>query len=171
MKSIEVELLRKQIAKLEAPEFDLKAWKTGTIVLLERIFGPANQKLVQIDRIVYDQSSWALREAMGSKNLMDTCKKQGREVLLIAIEELETLGLPEELEAARSEPLKALLTQALEAELKISQYREIVGIINSEKPIDERKKAIIDRLHEYGASLTDDILATVLTSEQVKGLL
>lgn len=171
MKSIEVELLRKQIAKLEQPEFDLKAWKTGTIVLLERIFGPGNQKLVQIDRIVYDQSSWALREAMGSKNLMDTCKKQGREVLLIAIEELETLGLPEELEAARNEPLKTVLTKALEAELKISQYREIVEIINSEKPKSEKKKVIIEKLHEYGAALTDDILALVLTSEQVKGLL
>jgi len=171
MKTIEVELLRKQITKLDAPDFDLKAWKTGTIVLLERIFGPNNQKLIQIDRIVYDQSSWALREAMGSKNLMDTCKKQGREVLLIAIEELETLGLPEDVKAARNEPLKAVLTQALEAELKISQYREIVGIINSEISIGEKKTAILDKLHEYGASSPDDILAAVLTSEQVKGVL
>ena len=171
MKSAEIELMKKQIAKLDAPDFDLKAWKTGTIVLLERIFGPGNQKLVQIDRIVYDQNSWALREAMGSKNLMDTCKKQGREVLQIAIEELQTLGLPKDVEAARNEPLKAVLIQSLESELKISQYREIVGLINSEKPIAERKKAIIDRLHEYGASITDDILASLLTSEQVKGLL
>lgn len=171
MKSIEVEFLRKQITKLDDPEFDLKAWKAGTIVLLERIFGPGNQKIVQIDRIVYDQSSWALREAMGSKNLMDTCKKQGREVLMIAIEELESLGLPDEIEAARNEPLKAVIRQALEAELKISQYRHIIGIINNEKLVADKKKEIIDLLNSYGTGTADAILTSILTAEPVKGLL
>ena len=68
MKTQEVEILKKQIKKLDDPDFDLQAWKTGAIILLERLFGPGNQKISQMEKIKYDQSSWALREAKGSRS-------------------------------------------------------------------------------------------------------
>ena len=89
MQAQEIEILKKQINKLDSTDFDLEAWKTGAIILLERLFGQRNQKITQMEKIKYDQSSWALREAKGSKNMMETCKKQGKEILEIAIEELE----------------------------------------------------------------------------------
>ncbi len=168
MKEKEIEILKKQIKKLDAADFDLEAWKTGAIILLERLFGPGNQKISQLEKIKYDQSSWALREAKGSKNMMETCKKQGREILDIAIDELDHFGLPEEIEEAQAAPFKATVVQALENELKISQYREVVRIIDSDKKPVEKKKELIDALNDYGHDVAENVLASILLSEQTK---
>ena len=53
MKEKEIELLKKQLAKLESQDFDLEAWKTGATILLERIFGADNQKIAQVEKIKY----------------------------------------------------------------------------------------------------------------------
>jgi len=168
MKEQEVQLLKKQISKLKTDDFDLDAWKTGAIIILERIFGPGNQKIAQLDKIKYDQSSWALREAKGSKNMMETCKKQGQEILEIAIDELEHFGLPEEVAEAQAAPFKVAIVQALEHELKISQYREVVRIIDSDKKLVEKQKELIDALHNYGHDVAENILSSILLSEQTK---
>ena len=168
MNSNEIKLLQKQQGKLDAEDFDLEAWKTGAIIILERIFGPDNQKIAQIDKIKYDQSSWALREAKGSKNMMETCKKQGREILGIAIDELEHFGLPEEIEESHAAPFKSTIIQALENELKISEYRDVARIIDSDKKMVEKKKELIEALHNYGHDVTENILTSILLSEQTK---
>jgi uncharacterized protein YllA (UPF0747 family) len=168
MNEQEIKLLQKQVAKLEAEDFDLEAWKAGAIIILERIFGPGNQKITQMEKIKYDQSSWALREASGSKNMMETCKKQGKEVLEIAMDELALFGLPEEIEAEHAAPFKSVIVQALENELKISQYREIVRIIDSDKKLQDKQKWLIDTLNKYGHDVADGILSSILLSEQTK---
>jgi hypothetical protein len=168
MKNQEIEILKKQILKLDAEGFDLEAWKTGSIILLERIFGSQNQKISQMEKIKYDQSSWALREAKGSKNMMETCKNQGREILDIAIEELTHFGLPEELVEEQAAPFKATIVHALENELKIAEYRELVRIVNSDKKQGDRKKELIDALHDYGHDTAENILAAILLSEQTR---
>ena len=162
----EIQLLRKQIEKLDADDFDLEAWKSGAVIMLERLFGPENQKIAQIEKIKYDQSSWALREAKGSKNMMETCKRRGKEVLLIAIDELAHFGLPEEVSEAQAAPFKAVIVQALEGELKIAQYRELVRIIDSDKKLEEKQKKLIDTLNSYGHDITDNILASILLADQ-----
>ena len=162
MKEKEIELLKKQLKKLESQDFDLEAWKTGATILLERIFGPQNQKIAQVEKIKYDQSSWALREAKGSTNMMEACKKQGKEILEIAIDELDILGRPADLEEANAEPLKAVIQGALENQLKIAQYREVVKIISSDKNLDAKKKELIEQLTEYGHDMADSILSDVL---------
>ncbi len=164
----EVDLLKKQIKKLEAPDFDLEAWKTGAIIILERIFGPDNQKIEMMEKIKYDQSSWALREAKGSKNMMETCKKQGGEILQIAIDELEHFGLPEEVEEAKATPFKAVIEQALENELKIAQYKEVLRIIHSDKGFDDKKQELLDLLHQCGHDITDNLIAWILLADQTK---
>ena len=168
MNGQEIKILEKQITKLETNDFDLEAWKTGAIIILERIFGPENQKMEQMAKIKYDQSSWALREAKGSKNMMETCKKQGREILEIAIDELKHFGLPEDVEEAHAEPFKATITQALEDELKISQYKEILRIIGSDKKLVEKKKELIDAMHAYGHDVAENVLSSILLSEQTE---
>ena len=167
----EVDLLKKQIKKLDAPDFDLEAWKAGAIIILERIFGPGNQKIELMEKIKYDQSSWALREAKGSKNMMETCKKQGEEILQIAIDELEHFGLPEEVKEAKSAPFKAVIEQALENELKIAQYKEVLRIVRSDKGFDERKQELLDLLHASGHDVTDNLVAGILLNEQTKNYL
>lgn len=164
----EIQLLQKQINKLGNEDFDLEAWKSGAIIILERFFGAENQKIKQIEKIKYDQSSWALREAKGSKNMMDACKKQGKEVLHIAMDELEHFGLPEEISEAQSTPFKTIIIQALENELKIAQYREVVRIIDSDIKIKEKQKELIEKLNSYGHDFAENILASILLSEQTK---
>lgn len=168
MQAQEIEILKKQINKLESTDFDLEAWKTGAIILLERLFGQRNQKIDRMEKIKYDQSSWALREAKGSKNMMETCKKQGKEILEIAIEELEHFGLPEEIEEANALPFKTVIVQSLEEELKIGQYREVLRIIDSDMKNEEKKKLLIDTLNEYGHDVAENVLASILLSEQTK---
>lgn len=168
MKTKEVDILKKQIKKLDSADFDLEAWKTGAIILLERLFGSENQKISQMEKIKYDQSSWALREAKGSKNMMETCKKQGREILDIAIDELEHFGLPSEIEEANAAPFKTTIVQALEKELKIAEYREVMRIIDSDKKAEEKKKLLIDTLNEYGHDIAENVLASILLSDQTQ---
>lgn len=168
MQAQEIEILKKQINKLESTDFDLEAWKTGAIILLERLFGQRNQKIDRMEKIKYDQSSWALREAKGSKNMMETCKKQGKEILEIAIEELEHFGLPTEIEEANALPFKTVIVQSLEEELKIGQYREVLRIIDSDMKNEEKKKLLIDTLNEYGHDVAENVLASILLSEQTK---
>lgn len=168
MKEKEVKLLRKQIDKLDSEDFDLDAWKTGAVIVLERIFGGDNQKIRQIEKIKYDQSSWALREAKGSKNMMETCKKQGKEILEIAMDELQHFGLPEDVEEEKATPFKKVIVEALEEELKISQYRELVHLIDSDKKLEEKRKELIDALHNYGHDVADNVLASILLAESTK---
>ena len=168
MKEKEIELLKKQLAKLDNENFDLEAWKTGAVIILERIFGPENQKTNQIEKIKYDQSSWALREAKGSTNMMEACKKQGREILEIAIDELEILEMPSELEEQRSHPFKSVLGKSLENELKISEYRKLLNTILSDKKHADKKKEIIEVLHNAGHDVADNVLADILINEQTK---
>jgi len=168
MKEQEVKMLRKQIAKLQSEDFDLEAWKSGATIILERIFGYGNQKISQLEKIKYDQSSWALREAKGSKNMMETCKKQGKEILEIAIDELELMGLPSDVAEAQAAPFKSVLVQAMEGELKIAQFREVVRIMDSDKKLTEKKNELIDKLHSYGHEVSDNILASILLAEETK---
>ncbi len=168
MKEKEIELLETQVSKLDSGDFDLEAWKTGTIIILERIFGAHNQKIVQLEKIKYDQSSWALREAKGSKNMMDTCKKQGREIIQMAIAELKYLGLPNEMEAKDAAPFRNVIIKSLEDELKISQYKELMNIIHADKKPEDKKKELSDKLHENGHDVSENILIGILLAEETK---
>lgn len=76
-----VQVLQDQIEKLNAKDFDLNAWKNFTILLLERIFGPGNQKIQSIQHIKYDQGSWVLRDETGYTNSIEACKKLGGKFL------------------------------------------------------------------------------------------
>ena len=150
------------VVKFKRAELDLLR------IFQERIFGPENQKIAQIEKIKYDQSSWALREAKGSKNMMETCKKQGREILEIAIDELEHFGLPDELLEAHAAPFKTTIVSAMEDELKIAQYREVVRIIDSDKKPGEKKKALIDAFNDCGHDVAENVLTSILLSDQTK---
>jgi uncharacterized protein YllA (UPF0747 family) len=130
-----------------------------------------NQKIEQLEKIRYDQSSWTMRQATGSKNMMETCKKQGREILTIAIDELEHLGLPDDVATKKESPLQTAIVGAMEQELKIAQYREIAEIIHSDKTPEDRQKLLIDTLHKYGHDVAEQILVKILLSEPAKAVL
>ncbi|MCP4456698.1 MAG: hypothetical protein GY816_01520 [Cytophagales bacterium] len=95
MRNQHTPLLKKQIKKLDSPEFDLEAWKVSTQLLLSNIFGAFDQKTIAIRDLKIDYSSTMLRDSNANYKPMETCRKKGREVLELAVDELEMLIVPE----------------------------------------------------------------------------
>ena len=131
----EIALLKEQLARLSEKKFDLEAWKSHTLIFLERIFGKDNTKLKLIQELHYDYSSWNLRDtaAAGKTKDKDPVKMQAREILNATILELEHLGLPQ----GEKESEKVWLL--LQDELTGKQVKEIEAIVNSDSN-DKTKK-------------------------------
>ncbi|MEO9482850.1 MAG: hypothetical protein ABJG47_05365 [Ekhidna sp.] len=95
MKAQYIKLLKKQITKLEDEHFDLEAWKTSAITVLQRIFGASDLRAKQIEQLKIDYSSWALRDSNSNYKPVETAKLKGKEILNTAIDEIEIFGAPE----------------------------------------------------------------------------
>lgn len=95
MKSQYIKLLKKQIMKLNEDDFDLEAWKTSSIAVLQRVFGETDLRAKQIDQLKIDYSSWTLRDSNSNYKPIETAKLKGKEILNTAIEEIEIFGVPE----------------------------------------------------------------------------
>jgi hypothetical protein len=88
MKTEYIELLKKRIDRIDEKDFDLEGWKSGTTILLSRIFGKDNSYSNEIDDLKVDYSSWSLRDATADYNPKETCKRCSCEILELAIDEL-----------------------------------------------------------------------------------
>lgn len=159
-----IKVLKDQIEKLEAKEFDLNAWKNFTILLLQRIFGQETRKVDAIGKIKYDQGSWVLRDETGYTNSMDACKKLGREILEEAIVELEAFGAPEETGNTISFDV---ILDALQDELTGSQFREIKQAIIEKRQIKDLKKILVTKLKGFDSEGIYAIVANILSNEEV----
>ena len=95
MKSQYIKLLKKQIQKQDDESFDLEAWKTSAITVLDRIFGSNNPRSKHVNDLKIDYSSWALRDSNSNYKPVETAKRKGKEILNTAIEEIEIFGAPE----------------------------------------------------------------------------
>lgn len=95
MKNQHTALLKKQIKKLDSPDFDLEAWKVSTQLLLSNMYGAFDQKTLTIRDLKIDYSSTMLRDSNADYKPMETCKKKGREVLELVIDELEMVIVPD----------------------------------------------------------------------------
>jgi hypothetical protein len=93
MKQKQIQLLEKQIDKLNASDFDLEAWKVSTQILLTQLFGKFDAKTITIRDLKIDYSSNMLRDSNANYKPIDTCKRKGKEVLELAIAELELFRL------------------------------------------------------------------------------
>ena len=152
----EIELLQKQIDKLNLKGFDLEAWKKYTIVIIARIFGDHSEKIRQIEKVTYDYSSWALRDTTGSSEYLETCRKLGKEILEASIDELKTFGVPKK-DSEENEFFNIILS-SLKDELKGSQMKEIRNLLESK----EDKSKIIEKLKSYGTEVAPSVLASIL---------
>ncbi len=159
-------ILQDQIEKMSVKKFDLNAWKTTTIVLLERIFGPNNEKIYSIRNINYDQGSWTLRDETGFLHSVESCKKLGREILEAAIVELEAFGAAEI--SSETLPLGVLIS-ALEDELTGSELREIKKVITEKITIEDKKQILITKLKSYGSDSAYAIVANILSNPETSG--
>ncbi|MEA3445487.1 MAG: hypothetical protein U9R19_12275 [Bacteroidota bacterium] len=169
----EIALLKEQISKLNATDFELEAWKTYTIILLERIFGSGSQKIKIIQNINYDYSSWSLRDSSGTGSNIDACKKLGWEILTASIKELENFGFPDlnqisEKETSKNESLNIeKIIVCFEDELKVSQFKELKAILKSGDNSEDKKSRLIGKLKEFGVNTSPEILSNILLNEYI----
>ncbi|QIA09250.1 hypothetical protein [Draconibacterium halophilum] len=154
----QIAILREQLAKLDEKKFDFDAWKTHTLIFLERIFGKDNSKIKLIQELHYDYSSWSLRDtaAAGKTKDKDPVKMRASEILEATIIELESLGLPQE------ENEQQKVWELLQDELTGKQVKEIDALVKS----DDREKVkkisdILENLEKENLSL---LIAKLLLS-------
>ncbi|WP_462253907.1 hypothetical protein [Ekhidna sp.] len=95
MKTQYIKLLKKQVGKLEEDSFELEAWKTSSITVIERIFGKEDIRAKKIEELKIDYSSWALRDSNSNYKPVEIAKLKGKEILTTAIDEIELFGAPE----------------------------------------------------------------------------
>jgi len=133
----EIELLQKQIYKLDDKTFDLDAWKINTINLFERFFGVNTTKIKQINELKYDFSSWSLRDTSGTQ---DSIKKKAKVIVNAAIYEIDNFGL--EKRTSQNDDLADKILEVLSDELRGSQFKVLKEIINTEKNTDKLKKLL-----------------------------
>jgi len=162
----EISILKKQIERLDIKDFDLEAWKKFTIVMLARIFGDTSEKIRQIESIEYDYSSWSLRDTSGSSTYLDSCKKLGRKILEASIEELEAFGLPDV--TGEEDKFFQIIIDALQDELKGSQFRDLKDIIIKTKKEAELKEKVREILNDLDTGVPVDILRSILTNAVFK---
>lgn len=136
-----MQLLTRQIQKLDHEDFDLEAWKSGTITILHRILGDTTPHIKQIDALKIDYSSWALRDSNSKYNPIATCKKQGKAILEAALDEIEILGTQEQ----EKDTIYTKLAEALkEEEIQSLQSGNRTKMLASMKK--EKLVKIVDRL-------------------------
>ncbi|HZL09067.1 MAG TPA: hypothetical protein VFC65_03645 [Prolixibacteraceae bacterium] len=150
----EIALINIQLESLKIKNFDLEAWKSHTIILLERIFGKESTKVRMIKELKYDYSSWSLRDAAGTGKDSDPVILKAREILEATKMELEHLGLPKQEE----EILK--IWSLLEEELTGKQIREIKMVLQSDD--DEKMEKIANILYNLDKENMAVVLAKLL---------
>ncbi len=166
MSEKQIELLSLQIEKLNQKNFDLTAWKTQTAILLARIFGEDNQKIKQIEKLEYEYNSWSLRDTSGHSAYLDSCKKLGREILEASINEIEALGVPEQQEEQTGKMDTNVVLNALNDELKGSQYKSLLKTLKSNINADEKKRLVNEIIREIDAETNRAILESILLNER-----
>lgn len=165
MKQQQTDLLRQQIARLDEKRFDLEAWKNYTIIVLARIFGENNQKIRQIEKLEYEHNSWSLRDTSGYSAYLQTAKKLGREILEASIDEIEHFGVPEKPVKTEDTVNISVILNALEDELKGSQYKSLMKLLKSDLSHDEKKRQLGDIIEELGTATTRAILESILLNK------
>ena len=154
----EIALLKEQIKKLEDKKFDLEAWKSHTVIFLERIFGKDSSKIRMIKELSYDYSSWSLRDtaASGKTKDKDPVRLQAEEILNAAIIELESLGLPS------SKPENERIWELLQDDLTGRQFRQIEELLKLEE--EGKAEKITEILEGLGNAKLAAIIYKLLTT-------
>ena len=136
-----MQLIQRLIEKVNQDDFELEAWKSGTITILHRVLGETTPHIKQIDTLKIDYSSWALRDSNSTYNPIETCKKKGKAILEAALDEIEILGVTEK----EKETTYTKLATELKAEeiqsLQSEERSKVLGGMKKEKLVK-----IVDRL-------------------------
>lgn len=155
-------LLTGHLEKLDARDLNLESWKLSAQVLLDRIFGRNNTYSDRIGAISTDHSSWSLRDTSGSMSAMELCRTQGRDILGLAIHELDLDGGGQQKNSGTRQKHQEHLFTAVEEGLKVSQYREIREILMSDRIDEDKLQLLEDAFLNFGGHVAPGILASLV---------
>lgn len=112
-KSVNYALLEERLKRLDRKNFDWSAWKRGTLLVLERIFGKESLYLKELENIDYHYNSWSLRDTSGSE---DPVKASVRELLNICLTDAEHQkeNIPAAATNAKTDQIKEIIKQFLD---------------------------------------------------------
>lgn len=175
----QITLIKAQIEKINDSDFDLSAWKSSTILILDRIFGSDYQGIKAIEKIRYNSSGISNGHSSAFWDNMDSCKKQAREILETCLMELETFGVREQKQMANN-GININLTQnqsvninllisAIKDELTGAQMKEVEEIMNSPENQKDKKNKIFDKIKSFGVDVASNVLANILTNPAIWG--
>lgn len=99
---------------------------------------------------------------------MESCKSLGKEILTASIDELKAFGIPDQNVQKEGMISLDVITAALENELKVSQYKELVSIIKSAESSDTKAQMIKDKVNSFGAGSAESILSVLLAHTGLK---
>lgn len=136
-----MQLIQRQIDKLQQEDFDLEAWKAGTITILHRVLGATTPHIAQIESLKIDYSSWALRDSNSTYNPIETCKKKGKAILEAAQDEIDILGVNQREKETVFSRLSEDLDQEEVKSLQTDERTKILGGMKKEKLVK-----IVDKL-------------------------
>jgi hypothetical protein len=153
-----LDLLQLQLTQLDDPSFELSSWKSSAIVLLQRILGNQDPRVLALEKINYDYSSWTLRDTTGKGTITDPAKKMGRDIITNIIAEIETKDNVIIDPAGASRGRNEQIREAMEAILTVKQIREIEEIL---KTVNNKEESMI-RLRGVVASLRHEVLTDLI---------
>jgi hypothetical protein len=156
-KSANYALIEERLTRLDKKNFDWSAWKKGTLLVLEKVFGKDSLYVKELESTDYHYNSWSLRDTAGSD---DPVKAGVRELLNICLTEAEhqSENKPENKENATSEQIKEIVKQFLDN----ATLAEIAKIAESNVPSmtkeEHIQKIISDKLPKHQNALLTKIL-------------
>lgn len=187
-----IELLKRQLNELEKIgsnaatnseySFGVDAWKSSTIGILERIFGPESRKIKEVEKIQLERT---VNLRGPSTYHTETVKETGRAIINSCIAELELLGSPNQIFSGESKGINLTVLQSqenkqtvkldiivneLRKELTGSQLDEIQKILDSKEESTEKKNKTIAKLKEFGVNTLSNVVAGILTNPSILGL-
>jgi|TARA_Y100000385_G_scaffold275112_1_gene319085 HEPN domain-containing protein len=165
----EIKLLQQQIDKLYIKDFDFDAWKKYSLLQLTRIFGKNDPKISQLQNIEFEFNSWSLRDASGNESYEEGSKRLAKEVLQVAIDELDMYGVPKNDDT--SDDITTDLITIILDEFKGSQVKVLKDIISSSDGDSEKRRKIKELLEELGQFVSIDILTNILSNTNITGKL
>lgn len=167
MKKEAIKLLKQQLDKITANDFDLESWKKYTMIILSRIFGSENDKIKQIDKLEYEYSSWSLRDASGNESYEDGTKKLAAEIIQASIDEINVFGIPESDNNITNKDLELILNIILD-ELKGSQVKQLKNILKSSESNEEKKRLVFEIIDGIGENTAYEVISKIITHESSK---
>lgn len=160
-KSANYALLEERLKRLDQKNFDWSAWKRGTLLVLEKVFGKESLYVKELENTDYHYNSWSLRDTAGSE---DPVKAIVRELLNICLTDAE--HSQDNKQAPPKDDKQAQIKEIINQFLDHATLAEIEKIANSEAPAmskeEEIQKILTEKISNHQTALLTKILIKVM---------